>query len=103
MLPAKAIEVVPFDKGEANALGGRAFLGEQWKRAFSTVDSLESNLGYLEARLHELLRPAEAEPLVTLHPSAKGAAPFTQRLADLLDRLEEQVMKVESLQRRLDV
>lgn len=106
MLPSEAIKVVPFDarSGDVGPLQQRAFLSESWKRGFRVLDEMEINLGYLEARLVELLRP-EDKPLaiVRTEPAEAGAAPFTQRLATLIARMEEQLLRVESLQRRLDV
>ena len=79
-------------------------LADEWKRVFSRVADLAANVGYLEARLCELLRPDEtAARLVAVSPEVSASAPFTQRLAALSDLLEEQVCKVESMQRRLDI
>ena len=105
MLPREALEVVPFDtqKGDIGALEQRSFLAETWKRAFQISENMETNLSYLEARLHELLRDEGPLPIIPADPAAAGASPFTQRLANLIDRMEEQVLRVESLQRRLDV
>lgn len=79
-------------------------LTQEWKRVFARIEDLQNNLDYLEARLIELLRPEEPTGrVVRVPPEIAASSPFTQRLGTVNDRLEEMVVKVENLQRRLDV